>query len=93
MIDRVSKIRRTDEFVSKVIALWPLWLTLAGGGVTAVNFYQKVNEIIRKQDYLEAQADQRKDKNSAEKEDMRSRLTKLETDMVWVKHELPQMSH
>lgn len=91
MIDREAKIRKTDEIVSKAISLWPLWMALAGGAVTAVNFYQKVNDIIRKQENFEAQSDQRKDKNSLEKEDIRNRLTKVEADISWIKHDLSSL--
>ena len=79
MTDRGSNIRRTDEIISRFIALWPLWSMLAVGTVTAVNFYQKVNDLVADQKAMKARSDERRDRNREEFEEIRTRLTRLET--------------
>ena len=91
MIDRETNIRRTDEFFSKVISLWQLWLVLAAGIVAGINFYNTVNRLSEDQKTAKVNAESRRDKNREDMEDIRTRLTKVESDISWIKYELPSL--
>lgn len=80
--DREDRVRKTDQIVSRAIELWPLWLTLAGGVVTAVNFYQNVKDLSEKQKSWQATSDARRDANRKEFEDINTRLTIIETKLA-----------
>ena len=82
---REQIVRKSDQIVTRFIELWPLWLTLAGGVVTAVNFYNTVKNLADDQKTWKAVSDQRRDANRQEFESLRTRMTILENDVSWIK--------
>lgn len=83
---REDNVRRTDEIISRVIALWPLWAMLAGGIVTAINFYNTVKGIADDQKAWKATLDARREANRQEMEKIRERLIVVETRMGYEHH-------
>lgn len=65
---------------------WQLLLVLGGGIVACVTFYNNVKTIVDEQKAFKLTVDARRDQNHKDMEDMRTRLTKIETDMEWIKN-------
>jgi hypothetical protein len=76
---REDRVRKTDQIISRALELWPLWLTLLGGGVTAINFYNKVNDLIADQKAWKQSAETRRESMRKEIETINTRLAVLET--------------
>lgn len=78
---REDNVRRTDEIISRAIALWPLWAMLATGTVTAINLYNTVKSLADDQKAWKATLETRRDANRAEMEKIKERLLVIETRM------------
>lgn len=82
---REDRVRKTDQIISRAIELWPLWLALAGGVVTTVNFYQTVKDLSTKQKNWEVNSEARRENNRKEIEQINTRLTVIETRLAMEK--------
>lgn len=82
---REDRVRKTDQIISRAIELWPLWITLAGGIVTAVNFYETVKDLAAKQKNWEVNSEARRDANRKEFEQINTRLAVIETKLLMEK--------
>lgn len=74
-----------DRRTSKLLDLWPLWLTVLGGIAACFKFYYTVNDLSMAQKSWQATTESRRDKNKEEFESIRTRITKIETDIEWMK--------
>ena len=68
----------SDRRVKSLLEYWPLIVVVAGGIVTAINFYSNVNGLIAEQKAFKATVEDRRTKNHDDMEAIRIRLTKLE---------------
>lgn len=82
---REEKVRKTDQLISRAIELWPLWLALLGGAVTAINFYNKVNDLVNDQKAWKGTTDQRRAETLKEMSDLKIRVSVAENDISWLK--------
>lgn len=85
MTEREVHVRKTDQIISRLMELWPIWMLLAGGLVTAINFYNTVNNLANDEKSWKQTIEARRDANRKEEEAIEIRLTKLETDLDWIK--------
>ena len=67
-----------------ILEYWPLLVVAAGGIVTAITFYNNVSELVAEQKAFKSTVDARREQTHRDLEDIRTRLTVLET---W-KHDL-----
>lgn len=75
--------RRTAK---SLLEYWQLWLVLLGGAVMGIRFYYAVGDILVEQKAFKATVEDRRTKNHDDMEAVRTRLTKLETDLEWFKY-------
>jgi len=76
---------KQDRRATKTLLdFWPLIVVVAGGIVTAITFYNNVSELVAEQKAFKSTVDARRDQTHKDLEDIRTRLTVLET---W-KHDL-----
>lgn len=71
-----------------VLEYWPLIVVVVGGIVTAITFWNNVNGLIAEQKEFKATVDARRDQSHRDMEDIRTRLTKLETENDWIKRRI-----
>lgn len=85
MTDREDHVRKTDQFLSKMIELWPVWALLATGTVTGINFYNRVNDLVADQKAWKATTEDRRSRSREDDAKRDDRLTRLEKDVEWIK--------
>lgn len=87
-MEREDNVRKTDQFITKVIELWPVWALLATGTVTGINFYNKVNDLVNDQRAWKGTTEQRRAESQKDIESLRTRIAVLETDVGWLKRSM-----
>lgn len=83
--EREEKVRKTDQFISKIIELWPVWGLLAAGTVSSITFWNKVNDLWSEQKAWKGNIEQRREVARNEDAKRDDRLTRLEKDVEWLK--------
>jgi len=73
--EREDKVRRTDQIVSKMIELWPIWALLASGVVGGLKLKWMADDLRNDVDSIIA-------KDVPEEH----RMTAMEKDIEWLKH-------
>ena len=81
MSGRETRVRKADQVISRLIELWPIWGLLATGLVAGIRFYSTVNDLAADQKAWRASAEQRRERTRQEMEEIRQRITVLETRM------------
>lgn len=72
-------MEKQDRRAAKsLLEYWPLLIVVAGGIVTAINFYSNVNALISEQKAFKSTVEERRQKTHDDMEAIRMRLTRLE---------------
>lgn len=82
---REDRVRKTDQFVSRMIELWPVWgllVTMVVGGIT---FWNRFNQLWSDQQSWKATSEDRREKNRAEFEEIHIQLAEQGKDIEWLK--------
>lgn len=74
-----------ERRVKSLLEYWPLITLAVGGIVTAITFWNNVNSLISEQKAFKATVEDRRTKNHDDMESIRTRETKLEADVEWLK--------
>lgn len=81
MEEREDKVRKSDQIISRVVEMWPIWALLASGVVAGINFYTTVNSLAADQKAWKVSSEARREKTRDEMEAIRTRLSILETKL------------
>jgi len=60
------------------VEFWPLIVVAAGGVLTALKFWNNVNDLVQEQHSFKATVETRRDQSHKDLEEIRMRLTRLE---------------
>jgi len=61
MTEREEHVRKTDQIVSRIVELWPIWGLLATGLVAGINFWNTVNNLANDQKSWKQTTEQRRE--------------------------------